>query len=114
MIVAEAWKANYLFWILPVVFILGLLAVLGLVGLFLAVRLYAKYTCGSYRETTRMDGKTVIVTGCTSGIGKETAKELAKRGARVIMACRSMEKAEKVQGIQFLTVKSYSTAKLQT
>lgn len=99
MIVAEAWKANYLFWILPAVFALGLLAVLGLIGLFFVVRFYAKFTCGRFREKTRMDGKTVIVTGCTSGIGKETAKELAKRGARVIMACRSMEKAEKVQGI---------------
>lgn len=45
-----------------------------------------------------MDGKTVIVTGCTSGIGKETAKELANRGARVIMACRNVEKADKVKG----------------
>ncbi|CAK1540947.1 unnamed protein product [Leptosia nina] len=44
-----------------------------------------------------MDGKTVIVTGCTSGIGKETARDLAKRGARVIMACRNMELAEKVK-----------------
>ncbi|XP_026489599.1 retinol dehydrogenase 14 [Vanessa tameamea] len=97
MIVAEAWKANYLFWILPVVLILGLLALLALLGIFFALRLYAKLTCGRYQAKTRMDGKTVIVTGCTSGIGKETAKELAKRGARVIMACRSMEKAEKVQ-----------------
>lgn len=45
-----------------------------------------------------MDGKTVIVTGCTSGIGKETATELANRGARVIMACRNVEAAEKIKG----------------
>ncbi|XP_075452548.1 retinol dehydrogenase 13 isoform X2 [Ascaphus truei] len=39
-------------------------------------------------------GKTVIVTGANTGIGKETALELAKRGGRIIMACRDMGKCE--------------------
>lgn len=34
------------------------------------------------------------MTGANTGIGKETAKELARRGARVIMACRDMAKGE--------------------
>lgn len=38
-------------------------------------------------------GKIVIVTGANSGIGRETAYQLAKRGARVVMACRNLEKA---------------------
>jgi len=37
--------------------------------------------------------KTVIITGCNTGIGKETAVDLAKRGGRIIMACRSQERA---------------------
>ena len=44
-----------------------------------------------------MDGKTVIVTGCTSGIGKETARNIASKGCRLIMACRNVELAKKFQ-----------------
>jgi len=37
--------------------------------------------------------KTVIVTGATSGIGLETARAIAGKGHRVIMACRNLERA---------------------
>ncbi|XP_061843232.2 retinol dehydrogenase 14b [Nerophis lumbriciformis] len=40
-----------------------------------------------------MRGKTVIVTGANSGIGKALAGELLKLQARVIMACRDRERA---------------------
>nr|XP_055026238.1 retinol dehydrogenase 14a [Misgurnus anguillicaudatus] len=40
-------------------------------------------------------GKTIIVTGANSGIGKATAAELLRRQGRVIMACRDRERAEK-------------------
>ena len=33
-----------------------------------------------YKGKCRIDGKVVIVTGANTGIGKETAKELVKRG----------------------------------
>ncbi len=39
-----------------------------------------------------MTGKIIIVTGCSAGIGKETAIELLKRGATVIWACRDEKK----------------------
>ncbi|XP_017883231.1 retinol dehydrogenase 14 [Ceratina calcarata] len=80
--------------------VLGCLAA-GAVFLFLlfllAIYLYAQYTMGVCRSKTRLDGKTVIVTGCTSGIGKETARDLAKRGARLIMACRNLDAANKLK-----------------
>ncbi|XP_008304689.1 retinol dehydrogenase 12 [Stegastes partitus] len=47
-----------------------------------------------WSSDVRLDGKTAIVTGGNVGIGKETAKDLAGRGARVILACRDMVKAE--------------------
>ncbi|XP_038895224.1 short-chain dehydrogenase TIC 32 A, chloroplastic-like isoform X2 [Benincasa hispida] len=40
---------------------------------------------------------TAIITGATSGIGEETARVLAKRGVRIVMAARDMKKAAKVK-----------------
>ncbi|KAG9272584.1 dehydrogenase/reductase SDR family member 13-like [Astyanax mexicanus] len=45
-------------------------------------------------STATLHGKTVIVTGSNTGIGKATALALALRGARVIVACRSKQRGE--------------------
>ncbi|MFT6813582.1 MAG: NAD(P)-dependent dehydrogenase (short-subunit alcohol dehydrogenase family), partial [Ilumatobacter sp.] len=38
-------------------------------------------------------GRTILVTGANTGLGFETAKVLAAQGARVLLGCRSVEKA---------------------
>jgi len=40
-----------------------------------------------------LSGKVVIVTGANSGIGLEASRELARKGAEVVMACRTQDKA---------------------
>jgi len=41
--------------------------------------------------------KTVLITGANSGLGFQAAKLLAKKGAKVVLACRSLEKAQAAQ-----------------
>uniref|UniRef100_A0A7N8WRD3 Zgc:112332 n=1 Tax=Mastacembelus armatus TaxID=205130 RepID=A0A7N8WRD3_9TELE len=53
--------------------------------------------CCCVSSLGRLDGKTVIITGANTGIGKETARDLARRGARIVMACRDLERAEEAQ-----------------
>ena len=44
--------------------------------------------------TEQQKGRIFIVTGANAGLGYETSKELASKGAKVIMACRSLSKGK--------------------
>lgn len=56
---------------------------------------FRDYLSGNlYDNTDKLNDKIVIVTGANTGIGKELARDLAKREAKVIMACRDMDKCE--------------------
>ena len=55
----------------------------------IADRLSQRKTVRPVPEGVRIDGKVCLVTGANSGLGKAVAVDLAKRGGRVLMACRS-------------------------
>ncbi|CAM4568984.1 retinol dehydrogenase 12-like isoform X3 [Lepidochelys kempii] len=63
--------------------------------LFMAAPYIRRYIAGGVcKSTAKLNGKVVVITGANTGIGKETARDLAQRGARVIIACRDMAKGE--------------------
>lgn len=50
-------------------------------------------TAEQVTENISLTGKTILVTGCNSGLGNETIRVLAMRGARIIGTARTKEKA---------------------
>ena len=51
----------------------------------------ARWTTADLPDQT---GRTIVVTGANSGLGKVAATELAAKGAHVVLACRNLEKAQ--------------------
>ncbi|XP_076165038.1 retinol dehydrogenase 13 [Ptiloglossa arizonensis] len=81
-------------WTKPFYYYSGAIATVG--GAYL-MKDYLTGTPYINNEVEKLTGKVAIVTGSNTGIGKGTVYELAKRDAKVIMACRDMEKCEEAR-----------------
>lgn len=67
------------------------------ISVIVALGLLRKWRSRSWAKcvtNTCLRGKTFLITGANSGIGLETARALVKRKARVIFACRDINKAK--------------------
>ena len=51
-------------------------------------------------EKMRFEGKVVIVTGASSGIGRSTARLFAMEGAKVVAAARRLKRLEDLQNVR--------------
>ncbi|KAL3864927.1 hypothetical protein ACJMK2_006571 [Sinanodonta woodiana] len=63
-----------------------------IVLLLAGLKIYFDAGKGVCHSNADLTGKTVLITGANAGIGYYTALDIARRNARVILACRSQEK----------------------
>lgn len=82
--------------------------VTAIITAFTSLRFYCYITLGKCHSRAKMEGKTVLITGANGGIGKETTKDIAKRGARIILACRNVDAANQVKGNVHVSFNVYS------
>jgi NAD(P)-dependent dehydrogenase (short-subunit alcohol dehydrogenase family) len=50
-----------------------------------------------HMTTSRLDGKVVVITGATSGVGYQAARRLAQGGAYLVLVCRNEHKVRDLQ-----------------
>ena len=78
------WPSGWLAYVLPIVFVCSV------------IFWFTRGRRNPYSKT-RYDGKVVLVIGGTAGIGKETVKDLVRKGAKVIFTGRQDQRAKEIQ-----------------
>ncbi|ORX50504.1 NAD(P)-binding protein [Hesseltinella vesiculosa] len=58
--------------------------------------MFSKKKKFSFDDIPDLSGKVVIITGASSGVGKVSAMEMARKGAHVVLGCRSEKKTRPV------------------
>ena len=73
----------------------AIIAGAAIAGVVLCLLLFRRWMRGPRcQSAARLNGKTVLITGANTGIGKLTAEDLCRRGARVVMLCRSRARGQ--------------------
>lgn len=65
-----------------------------ILSFYFAYQMNRCYVVGVKYKSVKLDGKVYIITGSNTGLGFETAKQIASMGGTVILACRSVDKAK--------------------
>eukprot|EP00095_Tigriopus_kingsejongensis_P012298 maker-scaffold324_size206069-snap-gene-1.38 protein:Tk12298 transcript:maker-scaffold324_size206069-snap-gene-1.38-mRNA-1 annotation:"hypothetical protein LOTGIDRAFT_189035" len=92
-VVSKVWN-TYLIWFHQLPLISKIILVGSILFLVTVVvsKIFTKLTCGVCTSKAKLQGKTVLITGANSGIGYEAALDLARRGARVVLGCRNLDR----------------------
>ena len=72
----------------------------------ISVVINKKFESDTVQNNSWIKGKTCLITGANTGIGKETAKQLAALGTHIIMVCRNQGKGKKARDEIILTTKN--------
>ncbi|XP_018496913.1 retinol dehydrogenase 13 [Galendromus occidentalis] len=62
----------------------------------IVLKIYLEKSRGKFTGKERLDGKVVLITGATQGIGVEVARDLIRRGCRLWIACRDLKRGQEV------------------
>ena len=64
--------------------------------------MFSNKTVFDAARKVRVDGKNVLITGANTGIGLETAREFAHRGANLTILCRNKDRMDKAGSQSFV------------